>query len=578
MDRREAKGVAAALLSSCFGGSAVVATRAIVAESDPLTLALLRYAIGAAVLAVIVTLRRGWAIERRDILPVGLLGALFFALFPALFNASLLYTTAARGSLALSTLPLLTLAFAALVGAERPTWGKLLGVALAILGVRTALGPGLASGDLWIGDLLMMATAATGAVFNVLARPYLRRYAALPFTTCAMLGGLVALLPAVLLTPPGPRLPGPTFGTWMLVVYLGVVCAALVFFLWAYALERTTPTRVAVSVTANPVTSMLLAAWLLAEPMTPALLTGLAAVAGAIALPPAGVGGTIACYGYRGRLRMDIGNSVAAHYTRGGLGQAILDALAATGKDPERLTREDLAAVDEFHIRGVEATRELAQALELAPGRRVLDVGSGIGGPARHLAGEFGCSVTGIDLTPDYVEVARMLTERTGLSHLVKYVQGDALSMPFEDAGFDVVVTQHAAMNIAAKPDLYGEVLRVLEPGGLFGVYDILQGPGGEVRYPTPWSRDGTASFLVTPDELRALLEEAGFAILSWRESRDEGLAFFERVIERAKAGAPPVGLHLLFGPIFKEMALNMRDNLAGSRILPTQVICRRRG
>ncbi len=193
---RETLGILAACLSSLLGGTAVVATRAIIGATDPLTLALMRYAIGVAILLPVALLSWRAGVARRDIPLLILLGILFFAIFPTLFNASLAYTTAARGSLALSTLPLLTLGVAALAGAERMTAPKLGGVAIAIFGVALALSSELATAsapEAWRGDLIMVATAMCGAIYNVAARPLLRRYPALVFTAWAMLAGTATL-------------------------------------------------------------------------------------------------------------------------------------------------------------------------------------------------------------------------------------------------------------------------------------------------------------------------------------------------------------------------------------------------
>lgn len=185
----------------------------------------------------------------------------------------------------------------------------------------------------------------------------------------------------------------------------------------------------------------------------------------------------------------DLNQDIQQHYTRPDLGSLILAALEKAGKDINRLAPADLAPVDEFHIRGRAATLELARAAGIDSTKQVLDVGSGVGGSSRCLAGEFGCRVTGIDLTDEYCRVAAMLSERIGLSALVSYRQGDALNLPFANDTFDVVWTEHAAMNIPNKPRLYREMYRVLKPGGTLAIYDILAGPSGPVLFPVPWAR-----------------------------------------------------------------------------------------
>ena len=157
-------------------------------------------------------------------------------------------------------------------------------------------------------------------------------------------------------------------------------------------------------------------------------------------------------------------DEIQAHYTRGGLADTLLAALEAAGKDTAKLSLDDLAPIDEFHSRGRDATLELAGLARLMPETRVVDLGCGLGGPARRLAKVFACRVTGLDLTPEYVEVANLLAERTGLESRVAFVQGDACDTAFDDASFDVVWSQHAAMNIPDKAKLYSEAARLLKP------------------------------------------------------------------------------------------------------------------
>ena len=273
----------------------------------------------------------------------------------------------------------------------------------------------------------------------------------------------------------------------------------------------------------------------------------------------------------------ELTSNIQQHYARQDLGNAILAALQKAGKDIDRLTPEDLAAFDEFHIRGREATLELARAAGLGPGTNVLDVGSGIGGPSRTLARELGCRVTGIDLTHEYCRVADMLAARVGLSGLVSYRQGDALDLLFPDATFDAVWTQHTAMNIADKPRLYGQMFRVLKPGGVLAIDDILAGPLGPVHFPVPWAREPQTSFLASPDELRRLLETAGFVIAEWNDTTEAARVWFANVAKRIQErGLPPLGYHLLLGPEFQAMAHNQSRNLAEGRIVVAQVVARK--
>jgi ubiquinone/menaquinone biosynthesis C-methylase UbiE len=273
----------------------------------------------------------------------------------------------------------------------------------------------------------------------------------------------------------------------------------------------------------------------------------------------------------------ELNQNIQQHYARRDLGNLILAALEKAGKDINRLAPEDLAPVDEFHIRGRVATLELARAAGIDSTKQVLDVGSGVGGSSRCLAREFSCRVTGIDLTDEYCRVATMLSERIGLSALVSYRQGDALNLPFANDAFDVVWTEHAAMNIPNKARLYREMYRVLKPGGTLAIYDILAGPSGPVLFPVPWARLPETSFVVTPNELRTLLDQAGFRIVDWADTTDAARAWFVSLAEKIrKDGLPPLGFHVLLGPDFKDMAQNQRRNLEEGRIVLAQVVAKK--
>ena len=181
------------------------------------------------------------------------------------------------------------------------------------------------------------------------------------------------------------------------------------------------------------------------------------------------------------------------------------------------MTVAQLAPLDQFHTRGILATSELAGAAGIEPSTRVLDLGCGIGGPARYLAATFGCKVTGVDLSPDFIEAATYLTARCGLSDRVTFQVGDALHLPFEDAAFDAVFLQHVAMNIEDRTALYAEVRRILATGGRFATYDLVL-RDGDVVYPAPWARDASTSFLLSEGDTRTALEQAGFQAVLWRD------------------------------------------------------------
>ncbi len=282
----ELTGMLAAVLSSALGGSSIGATRYLAGAVDPLAIGSFRFGVGVLMLAPLAALGgRRWP-ERRDWLQIAGLGLLFFALFPLLFNASLIYTTAARGALALSTLPLLTMAVGAALGVEALTWRKTIGVMIAMLGVAFALvsGFGQAPPGAWRGDLLMVAAAFCMALYGVWSKPFIRRSGPIPFTVIAMGVGAACLI--VLGYARGSFAVVPTLGfsQWAAALYLGVLGGALTFFLWAFALKHTTPTRVAISVSVNPVVASLVGALLLHEPFRLSLVAGIVAVFLGIAL------------------------------------------------------------------------------------------------------------------------------------------------------------------------------------------------------------------------------------------------------------------------------------------------------
>ncbi|HJV64732.1 MAG TPA: methyltransferase domain-containing protein [Geomonas sp.] len=265
---------------------------------------------------------------------------------------------------------------------------------------------------------------------------------------------------------------------------------------------------------------------------------------------------------------------VVAHYGSRDLEAALLAALVQAGKDPDRLCPDDLAPIDEFHVRGALATRELAQEVAPLAGMQVLDIGSGLGGPSRYLAGQYGCRVVGVDLSESYCRAAQMLSGRLGMGDRVCYVAANALALPFPDDSFDLVWTQHVSMNIQDKHRFYGEIRRVLKDGGRLAFYDVTAGPGGGVHFPVPWASDDSASFLVTQAELRQLLDEAGFRALSWQDVTPEALAWFRQRQAKVRQDGPrPLGLHLLLGADFGKMAQNQLRNLEEGRITLVEAV-----
>ena len=261
----------------------------------------------------------------------------------------------------------------------------------------------------------------------------------------------------------------------------------------------------------------------------------------------------------------DTTTKVREHYSALGLVERIQSALAAIIPGEGRLlTSAQLAPLDQFHTRGILATAELAAAAGLEPSTRVLDIGCGIGGPARYLAATFGCKVTGVDLSPGFIDAARYLTARCGLSDRASFQQGDALHLPFENASFDTVFLQHVAMNIEDRGALYAEIRRILPAAGRLATFDLVLRDGGVV-YPVPWARDASTSFLLTGDATRAALEQAGFQPLFWRDDTLVALDWFQA----AMAGPPPGALNLgmVMGRDFPTLAANLARNLRENRL-----------
>lgn len=273
--------------------------------------------------------------------------------------------------------------------------------------------------------------------------------------------------------------------------------------------------------------------------------------------------------------------AIADHYASGGLLARLLDALAATGKDIERLTIDDLAPIDELHSRRRAATEELARMLAPASSQHVVDMGSGLGGPSRYLARTFGCTVTGVDLTEEFVAAAQELTRRCGLSGLVSFRQGSVLALPFADASFDLAWSQNVAMNISDRTRWYAEIHRVLKPGGRLALQDVALGESGDPLYPVVWADTPATSFLHAPGETRAMLESAGFRVLAWEDNTDVALAEMDaaRASNASRSAGPPVlGMHLVIGAKYREKTRNSERNLREGRTRLINAVLQRVG
>jgi SAM-dependent methyltransferase len=263
--------------------------------------------------------------------------------------------------------------------------------------------------------------------------------------------------------------------------------------------------------------------------------------------------------------------SIQAHYRSAGLLDRILAGLRAAGKDPNAPTVDDLAPADEFHSLGRVATRDLAELADLKPGTRVLDVGSGLGGPARFLAATYGCDVTGLDLMPEFCAVDSELSRRTDLTERTRFRQGNALVLPFNDGAFDCVWTIQAQMNIADKGRFYGESVRVLRRGGQLVFQDICVGDGRPLDFPVPWATEPAQSHLIAQEALRALLGGLGLREQTWRDVSAPMLAWQDANRPPAGEPLPPLGMHLVLGERHAEKRANSSRALRDGRIAYVQ-------
>jgi SAM-dependent methyltransferase len=274
---------------------------------------------------------------------------------------------------------------------------------------------------------------------------------------------------------------------------------------------------------------------------------------------------------------MDMQGEIERHYASEAIAERVLAALREAYGPDVRITPDALAPLDHFHGRGVVATEALSTRLAPQAGDRVLDIGSGIGGPARWMAAHFGCHVTGIDLTRAFCDAAEILSNACDMSDQVRIVQGSATDLPFPDQSFDRAYSQNVLMNIADKRRFYREAFRVLRPGGLLAVDQTALGRNGPPRYPQPWASVAEASFLAKPEDIRSDSAAAGFDIVILRDGTDEAIAFQQEMRRRVQAEGPPrLGLDVLLGDRFRELMRNSADSLAEQRTSIIQCLLRR--
>jgi SAM-dependent methyltransferase len=269
--------------------------------------------------------------------------------------------------------------------------------------------------------------------------------------------------------------------------------------------------------------------------------------------------------------------AIADHWGRGDVYGRIIAALEESSKRLDQLTVEDLAPVDHFHARGFPATVELADRLPIRAGQHILDIGCGLGGPARYIAQRFGCRVSGIDITEPFVTAANQLTRLLRMQDQVEVELGDGQRLPHADASFDGTYAQHVTMNVADRPQFFAEAFRVLKPGAFFALTEHGLGPTGTPHHPVPWSEDGSGAWLISPAETRRLLEQTGFEAIDIEDTGAKYVAGYKAAIARAERGElPPLGTHILMGGSALPKTRNAARNIEEGRTHPFQLLCRK--
>ena len=277
---------------------------------------------------------------------------------------------------------------------------------------------------------------------------------------------------------------------------------------------------------------------------------------------------------------MSYDKNISNHYSHGDLLNAIEAALSAIGKTKDSVTIEDLAPVDEFHIGGRLATDNLIDQLNFSENSHVLDVGCGLGGATRYVTTKYNSRVTGIDLTPEYIETGKALCRWLNLDESITLEQGSALSMPFQNNMFDGGYMLHVGMNIDDKMSLFSEIYRVLKPGSSFGIYDVMRENDGELIYPVPWAAERSVSMLSTPEQYKQALIDAGFEVSQENHRRDFALKFFKQLRAKKETNGdtrtPPLGLHILMQESTADKIKNMIDNIINGYIAPVEIIAKK--
>lgn len=268
---------------------------------------------------------------------------------------------------------------------------------------------------------------------------------------------------------------------------------------------------------------------------------------------------------------------ISDHWGKGDVYSRILETMELAGIDPNTLTIEQLAPVDHFHARGFPATVELADALPIREGDTLVDIGCGIGGPARYLAKRFNCRVEGIDITAPFIDAANKLSALVAMQDAVRCQHGDGQNLPYKDETFDGGYSQHVLMNVPDRTTFFAEAFRVLKPGAFFALTEHGLGPVGEPHHPVPWSEDGSGAYLMRPLDTVDILKETGFRNVEVTDTGEKYLQGYKAAMALAAKGEAPVfGTHILLGELAPQIVKNAARNIEERRTQPVQIICRK--